>query len=55
LSELIEPSKPQQTGQHERMHKTLEAEATKLPASNPQAQPRKFNRFREMSSTAQWR
>jgi transposase InsO family protein len=27
--ELIEPSSPQQNGQHERMHRTLKAEATK--------------------------
>jgi len=47
LPELIEPSKPQQNGRHERMHKTLKAEATKPPAGNIQAQQRKFNRFRE--------
>jgi transposase InsO family protein len=47
LPELIEPGKPQQNGRHERMHKTLKAEATKPPAGNLQAQQRKFNRFRE--------
>lgn len=47
LPELIEPGKPQQNGRHERMHKTLKAEATKPPAGNLSAQQRKFNRFRE--------
>ncbi len=46
LPELIEPGKPQQNGRHERMHKTLKAEATKPPAGNLQAQQRKFNYFR---------
>jgi len=46
LPELIEPGKPQQNGRHERMHKTLKAEATKPPAGNLAAQQRKFNRFR---------
>lgn len=47
LPELIEPGKPQQNGRHERMHKTLKAEATQPPAGNLAAQQRKFNRFRE--------
>lgn len=47
LPELIEPGKPQQNGRHERMHKTLKAEATKPSAGNLAAQQRKFNRFRE--------
>ena len=46
LPELIEPGKPQQNGRHERMHKTLKAEATRPPAGNLPAQQRKFNRFR---------
>ena len=44
--ELIEPGKPQQNGRHERMHKTLKAEATRPAAGNLAAQQRKFNRFR---------
>ena len=32
LPELIEPAHPQQNGRHERMHRTLKAEATKPPA-----------------------
>lgn len=47
LPELIEPGKPQQNGRHERMHRTLKAEATRPPAGNLAAQQRKFNRFRE--------
>ena len=43
--ELIEPGKPQQNGSHERIHKTLKAEATKPPAGNQKAQQRKFNVF----------
>jgi putative transposase len=47
LPELIEPGKPQQNGRHERMHRTLKAEATRPPAGSCRAQQRKFNRFRE--------
>jgi transposase InsO family protein len=46
LPELSEPGKPQQNGRHERMHKTLKAEATKPPGANAAAQQRKFNDFR---------
>lgn len=49
--ELIEPGKPQQNGSHERMHKTLKAEATRPPAGNLKAQQRKFNVFREEFNT----
>lgn len=44
--ELIEPSSPQQNGRHERLHKTLKAEATKPPAATAAAQQRAFERFR---------
>ena len=47
LPELIEPGRPQQNGRHERMHRTLKAEATRPPAGTLPAQQRKFNRFRE--------
>lgn len=47
MPELIEPGKPQQNGRHERMHRTLKAEATRPPAYSTPAQQRKFNRFRE--------
>ena len=44
--ELIQPGKPQQNRQHERMHRTLKAETTRPPASNLSKQQREFNRFR---------
>ena len=43
--ELIEPAHPQQNGRHERMHRTLKAEATRPPAANRRAQQRRFNTF----------
>ena len=44
--ELIEPGKPQQNGIHERMHRTLKAEATVPPASSMKAQQKIFDAFR---------
>ena len=44
--ELIEPAHPEQNGRHERMHRTLKAEATRPPSANLQAQQTRFNRFR---------
>lgn len=44
--ELIEPAHPQQNGRHERLHKTLKAEATKPPAQTARAQQRRFDHFR---------
>ena len=44
--ELIEPAHPEQNGRHERMHRTLKAEATRPPSGNLQAQQTRFNRFR---------
>jgi len=44
--ELIEPSSPQQNGRHERMHRTLKAEATRPPAANATGQQRVLERFR---------
>jgi putative transposase len=46
LPELIAPASPQQNGRHERMHRTLKAEATRPPSANLQAQQTRFNRFR---------
>ena len=43
--ELIEPAHPQQNGRHERLHKTLKAEATKPPAQTRQGQQRRFRAF----------
>ena len=44
--EFIEPGKPQQNGRHERMHRTLKAEATRPPAASQRGQQRRFNIFR---------
>ncbi|MGB7217178.1 MAG: integrase core domain-containing protein [Vicinamibacterales bacterium] len=46
LPELIEPASPYQNGRHERMHRTLKAEATRPPSGTLQAQQVRFNRFR---------
>jgi putative transposase len=46
LPQLIEPGKPQQNGRHERMHRTLKAEATRPPAHSMRPQQAKFDRFR---------
>jgi len=45
VPELIEPGRPQQNGRHERMHRTLKAEATHPPAAQLRAQQRAFDRF----------
>ena len=42
----ILPGQPQQNGAHERMHKTLKAEAIRPPRATLVAQQRAFNRFR---------
>lgn len=44
--ELIEPARPAQNGRHERMHRTLKAEATQPPKGNLAAQQFRFNQFR---------
>jgi len=44
--ERIEPGQPQQNGRHERMHRTLKAETSRPPAPSPEAQQRRFDRFR---------
>jgi putative transposase len=46
MPELIQPGKPQQNGRHERMHRTLKAEATRPPAHGMRGQQRKFDHFR---------
>ena len=46
LPDLIEPASPQQNGRHERMHRTLKAEATKPPEAHARAQQRRFDAFR---------
>ena len=42
LPELIAPASPQQNGRHERMHRTLKAEATRPPSANLRAQQARF-------------
>jgi putative transposase len=42
---LIQPGKPQQNGQHERMHRVLKAETPRPPAVNLEKQQGLFNRF----------
>lgn len=44
---LTQPRHPEQNGRHERMHRTLKAEATKPPASSLAAQQRRFDAFRD--------
>jgi len=41
----IQPGKPQQNGRHERMHRTLKAEATRPAGSNLRTQQQKFDLF----------
>lgn len=47
MPERIEPGKPQQNGQHERMHKTLKKATAIPPASTPELQQRAFDEFRQ--------
>lgn len=44
--ERIEPGEPQQNGTHERMHKTLKADATRPPGASLSEQQLRFDRFR---------
>jgi transposase InsO family protein len=44
--ERIDAGEPQQNGKHERMHKTLKAEATKPPGSTLAEQQSRLDRFR---------
>ena len=46
MPELIEPAHPEQNGRHERLHRTLKAEATRPPAASARGQQRVFDRFR---------
>jgi transposase InsO family protein len=49
--ELTELASPQQNACHERMHRTLKAEATRPPGANGNIQQRTFNRFRTIYNT----
>jgi len=48
---LTQPRHPEQNGRHERMHRTLKAEATRPPARTARAQQQKFDAFREEYNT----
>lgn len=43
----IEPGRPEQNGRHERMHRTLKAEATTPAEPTLKAQQKRFDRFRQ--------
>ena len=45
--ERIQPGKPQQNGRHERMHRTLKAEACRPPSADAVEQQRRFDAFRQ--------
>jgi transposase InsO family protein len=49
--ERIPPGQPQHNGRHERMHRTLKAEATKPPEATFAAQQRRFDVFRAYFNT----
>jgi putative transposase len=49
--ERIVPGRPDQNGQHERMHRTLKRETALPPCANAVAQQRSFNRFRTLFNT----
>ena len=45
--ERIDPGAPQQNGRHERLHRTLKAETSRPPATTPEEQQVRFERFRQ--------
>lgn len=49
--ERIRPAHPQENGKHERMHKTLKAEATRPPSETLSEQQKRFDRFRTEYNT----
>ena len=46
--ERIEPGHPEQNGRHERMHRTLKADATRPASANLLQQQERFDEFREV-------
>ena len=48
---FIVPGHPEQNGRHERLHRTLKAEATKPPARSLRQQQHRFNAFRDEYNT----
>lgn len=51
LPQLIEPGNPQQNGRHERMHRTLKAEATRPAAAAMRSQQMRFDHFQREFNT----
>jgi len=49
--ERIRPAHPQENGKHERMHKTLKAEATRPPSATLTQQQARFDRFKREYNT----
>jgi putative transposase len=49
--ERIEPGHPEQNGRHERMHRTLKAEATRPPGSNLKGQQKMLDHFKTEYNT----
>ena len=47
VHQRITPSRPQENGAHERMHKTMKAKTTRPPAANRRGQQWKFDDFRK--------
>lgn len=45
--ELIQPAHPEQNGRHERMHRTLKAEATRPAAHSARGQQQRFDAFQQ--------
>lgn len=48
VPERIQPGHPEQNGSHERMHRDLKQETARPPATQPQAQQERFDRFRQV-------
>jgi len=46
VHERIQPGRPQQNGRHERMHRTLKEDTTKLPAQTLRLPQKKLDRFK---------
>lgn len=51
MPQLIEPGNPQQNGRHERMHRTLKAEATRPAATAMRSQQARFDAFQHEFNT----
>lgn len=51
IPDRIEPGRPQQNGQHERMHRTLKAETTRPPEDDMAAQQKRFDGWRTEFNT----